>query len=92
MTFCSEVDAVMETEPLEDLLLQVDSLFNGTSEDKSLAYQILHERRNKVLNNMNFLFLLNLLFYNIIRMLLFYFCGNKLKIAILSSTGKAPLG
>lgn len=47
-TFCSETDAIMENEPLEELLKQVDTLFTGSSEDKSLAYQILHERRNKV--------------------------------------------
>ncbi|XP_059486709.1 regulator of microtubule dynamics protein 1-like [Neocloeon triangulifer] len=42
-----ENDIIMESEPLDELLLQVDTLFNGTSEDKFLAYQILHERRNK---------------------------------------------
>jgi hypothetical protein len=47
-TFCSETDAIMENEPLDELLKQVDTLFTGSSEDKSLAYQILHERRNKV--------------------------------------------
>lgn len=46
--FCSETDAIMENEPLDELLKQVDTLFTGSSEDKSLAYQILHERRNKV--------------------------------------------
>lgn len=48
--FCSETDLIMESEPLDDLLQQVDTLFTGSSEDKSLAYQILHERRNKVYN------------------------------------------
>jgi hypothetical protein len=47
-TFCSETDAIMENEPLDELLKQGDTLFTGSSEDKSLAYQILHERRNKV--------------------------------------------
>lgn len=46
--FCSETDAIMENEPLDELLKQVDTLFTGSSEDKTLAYQILHERRNKV--------------------------------------------